>query len=190
MKKIIISSIVVGLILILGVTTIILAVVPVGFNQTIARPNEITIVYSKTKDLSPDALVYRDRNEDDVKIISNLYSTFCHAFEQKALSAIFNGEMNKGVEENYLNKGSKSISNNRNEDKKITICFKYSTNKKIKDYSYKYLFFEITNANERDDQVFAVSSSYSATSFSNYYNYYYSGKANFSSLFNYIETLV
>ena len=190
MKKIIIGSIVTGLILVIGITTIVLALVPTGMNYVIQRPNEIVIVYSKTKDFSPDALVYRDRNEEDAIVISNFYSTFCHAFEQKTLSAIFNGELNKGLEENYLDKGSNYVNINSNEENKITICFKYSSKQKIKNYEYDKLFFEISNKNAREDIIFGVGSSFSVSNSHAYYNYYYKGKANFHNLFNFIENLV
>ena len=190
MKKIIISSVVMVLILIVGVTTIVLSVVPTGINNVIERPNEITIIYSKTKDLSPQALVYRDRDEEDAKEISNIYSIFSHAFEQKTLTAIFNGELHKNITENYLDKGSKYVKNNSNEDEKITICFKYSSKKKIKNYEYSYLYFEITNLNKRQECVFGVGNSFSVSNNYYYYNYYYSGKANFLRLFNYIESIV
>ena len=190
MKKIIIGSIVVGLILIIGIATIVLSVVPIGLNTVIERPNEITIIYAKTKDLSPDYLTYRDRYEEDSKVISNFYSIFCHAFEQKTLSAIFNGELNEGLEENYLSKGSNYVANNSSSEEKITIIFKYSKAQKIKDYEYKALFFEISSLNDRKPQVFGASSSVTISSSYYYYNYYYSGKANFNKLYNFIESLV
>ena len=190
MKKIIIGSIVIGLVLIIGITTVILAIVPTGLNDVIERPDEITIVYSKTKDLSPDALTYRDRDAADKDVISNIYSIFCHAFEQKTLNAIFNGEVNEEMKENYLDKGSKYISSNADETDKVTICFKYQNKQKIKNYEYKYMFFEISNKDKREEQIFGVSSSFTTSNNYYYYNYYYSGKANFNKLFNYIESLV
>lgn len=190
MKKIIISSVVAGIVLIIGIATIVLALVPTGMNSTIQMPNEITIVYSKTKDMSPDALVYRDRDSDDAKVIANFYSVFCHCFEQKTLSAIFNGELNKGVEENYLDKGSQYVKNNSSEEDKITICFKYSKKQKINNYEYNYLFFEISNNNKREDSVFGANTSFSISNNYYYYNYYYSGKANFYNLYNFIENLI
>ena len=190
MKKIIIGSISIGLILIIGIATAILAIVPTGLNNVIDKPNEVTIVYSKTKDLSPEALTYRDRDSKDADVISNIYSIFCHAFEQKTLSAIFNGEINKNIEEHYLDKGSESVKSNSTSEDKITICFKYTNKHKIKGFEYKYLFFEITNSNERQENVFGVSSSFSVDNSYYSYNYYYSGKSNFSKLFNYIESLV
>ena len=190
MKKIIISSVIIVLVLIVGITTVVLALVPTGLNNTIKKPNEITIIYSKTKMPSDYYLTFRDRDSNDVDVIANIYSVFCHAFQQKVLTAIFNGEINDKIEENYLERGSNSIKNNSNEEEKMTICFKYSSKQKIKDYEYQYLFFEITNNNERKEIEFGVSSSFTANNSSYSYSYYYSGKANFGGLFAHIENLV
>ena len=103
---------------------------------------------------------------------------------------MFNGELNNNIKTHYIDRGSENISNNLDSTTKITICFKYNTAKKINGYEYKNLFFEITNIDERLENTFGVGSSFSATAESNSYNYYYTGKANFSSLFNHVNGLV
>ena len=48
MKKIIITSVVIGLVLILGISTLVLALIPTGINNKIEKPNEIYISSSLT----------------------------------------------------------------------------------------------------------------------------------------------
>lgn len=193
MKKIIITSVVIGLVLILGVSTLVLALIPTGINNKIAKPNEIYITSSLTTSFPDKALTYRDRDEEDRDVISNIYSVFSHSFEQKLLSAIFNGELHEEIEPEYSKK-STYLSKNTSTEDKITIVFKYTNSQAItvgdKSTTYKYLFFEITPTNERAEVVMGLSSNITISNSNYYYNYSFVGKANFSKMFNYVNGLI
>lgn len=192
MKKIIITSVVVGLVLILGISTLVLALIPVGINNKIEKPNEIYITSSLTTSYPDKALTYRDRDVEDRDIISNIYSLFSHAFEQKMLSALFNKELNKEIESKYSK--SEHLTKNTSTEDKITIVFKYTNSQPIevgeKSSTYKYLFFEITPKNERTEIVMGVSSNISISNSTFYYSYSLVGKANFSEMFKYVNSLI
>ena len=193
MKKIIISSVVLALVLILGITTLALALIPIGINNKIDRPNEIYICSSETSGFPNSSLTYLDIDENETDTISNIYSKFSHSFEQNLLSALFRGEIKDDINTNY-NRVSSYISKNTSNKDKITIMFKYSQNKKIevgdKSTTYNTLIFEITSVNERVDVVMGVSSNANIENSTFYYNYYYTAKANFSGLYNFVCDLI
>lgn len=193
MKKIIITSVVIGLVLILGISTLVLALIPVGINDKIEKPNEIYITSSLTTSFPDKALTFRDRDEEDRDEISNIYSLFSHAFEQKMLSALFNKELNKGIDASYSKK-SDYLSKNTSTEDKITVVFKYTNSQPItageKSSTYKYLFFEITPKNERAEVVMGVSSNITISNTSYYYNYSLVGKANFSEMIKHVNSLI
>lgn len=193
MKKIIISSVVVALVLILGITTLTLALIPIGINNKIDRPNEVYICSSQTSSYPNGSLTYLDIDSNETGTISNIYSKFSHAFEQNMLSALFKGELKADINANY-NRVSSYISKNTSSDNKITVIFKYNQNKKIevgdKSTTYNALMFEITSKDERVDVVMGVSSNANIENSTFYYNYFYTAKANFSGLFNFISDLI
>lgn len=193
MKKIITTSIILGLVLIIGISTLVLALIPIGINDKIGKPNEIYIASSQTTTYPNSALTYRDRDVEDRDFISNIYSVFSRSFEQKVLSALFRGEVKDEIKTNY-NKKSESLSKNTTTEDKFTIVFKYNTSQNIKagekGGTYKYLFFEITSSGERSEVVMGVSSDITVSSSSYHYNYSYIGKANFGEMFKYIKGLV
>ena len=197
MKKIIISAVSIALILAIGITTLVLALIPTGFNDSIEKPYAIYVMNSKTSEFYNGALSFKEREDDQEArdTISNIYSMFCHSFEQKTLNAIFNKELGEGLTTSYTST-SKTISKNSSSEEKITIVFQYKTSKKIKalnntkEYSYNYLFFEISNIDERQDATFAVRSDLTLDNSSYQYNYSFSGKANFSNLYNYVSSLI
>lgn len=197
MKKIIISAVSIALILAIGITTLVLALIPTGFNDTIEKPYAIYIMNSQTSEYHNGVLSFKEREDDQEArdVISNIYSLLCHSFEQKTLNAIFNKELNESLKTNYSST-SKNISKNSSSEEKITIVFQYKNSKKIKavnnskEYSYNYLFFEISGKNERDVATFAVRSDLTLDNSSYQYNYSFSGKANFSRLYEYASSLI
>lgn len=193
MKKIIITSVVITLVLILGISTLVLALIPIGLNDKIEKPNEIYITSSQTTTFPNSALTYRDRDEEDRDIISNIYSYFSHAFEQKTLSALFRGELKDEIVTNYSKK-STYLSKNTSTEDKFTVVFKFSNSQEVsfeeKSSTYKYLFFEITSADERTEVIMGVSPDITISNTNYYYNYSFVGKANFCEMFDYIKGLV
>lgn len=195
MKKIIICSVAVALVLILGITTLVLALVPIGINNKIDRPNEIYVCSKATSGSSfaNGALSFYDFDQKDTDTISDIYSKFSHAFEQNMLSALFKGELKADINANY-NRVSSYISKNTSSDEKITVLFKYNQSKKIevgdKSTTYNALIFEITSKNERTDIVMGVSSNANIENSTFYYNYFYTAKANFSGLYEFIAHLI
>lgn len=193
MKKIIISSVVIGLVLVLGITTLILALIPIGINNVIDRPNEIYICSSETTSYPNNSLTYLDIDENEKDVISNIYSKFSHSFEQNILSAMFKGELKEEITPNY-NRVSDYFSKNSSNADKITVIFKYKENKRIevgnKSTTYNALIFEITSNNERTDVVMGVSSNLNIENSTFYYNYSFNAKANFYGLYEYATHLI
>lgn len=193
MKKIIISSVVIGLVLILGITTLVLALIPIGINNKIDRPNEIYICSSQTTSFPNSSLTYLDIDESERDVISNIYSKFSHSFEQNILSAMFKGELKEEITPDY-NRVSSYFSKNTSNSDKITIIFKYKESKKIevgnKSTTYNALMFEITSNDERTDVVMGVSSNVNIENSTFYYNYSFNAKANFYGLYEYVSHLI
>jgi hypothetical protein len=181
------------LVLLIGITTLVLALIPIGINDKIARPNEIYICSSQTKDFPHGSLTYLDIDEDERDEISNIYSKFSHSFEQNLLSAIFRGEVNSEIGTNY-NRVSNYIGKNTSNEDKITIVFKYKQSQKIhveeKSTTYNSIIFEITSKDERVDVVMGVSSNLNIENSTFYYNYSYVAKANFAGLYNFVVDLI
>ena len=103
MKKVIICSVSIGLVLVLGVAALILALIPVNRNSIIEKPNAIYIINDTTWDNSIDiskAYVLQDYRENiegektDVKKIDEIFRLFNTGFGQNALSALVKGELN------------------------------------------------------------------------------------------------
>ena len=90
-------------------------------------------------------LTYLDVDEEEKDTISNIYSKFSHAFEQKLLSALFKGEVNSKIETNY-NRVSSYIGKNTSSEDKITIIFKYKNSQNIqvgeKSTTYNSIIFD------------------------------------------------
>ena len=200
MKKIIITSVSICVVCVIAISTLILALVSVNTNKLIERPDEIYIMNKITKDNgngSPYKLESGDENES--KKIDDLYSVFNSCFGQKALLALFRGELyDKMVTEHYNSYSSRpSVSRNESSTDKFTIVFKYYSNNTQtykygngESYSYNYLFFEIDNSDIKKEVMFGVIDSvdpYTAYSFSSQYTY--EAKINSSALYNYICSL-
>lgn len=203
MKKKIIISVSLGIVALLAIATLILALVPVNKNTVIAKPND---VYITNKNLVDDKTGYRGTydNIQDVTqkgsvMLNDFYKAFNQSFEQNALVAMFNGQSNSGIKANYVDVAgsSEKISKNYDTTEKFTVIFYYYEAQKIyveeKDMSfeYNYLFFEVTNTDERQEIIFGVSKddyvdgSYSTLS----YKYYFTAQANLKPVYQYINTI-
>lgn len=194
MKKIIISSVVIALVLILGITTLTLALIPIGINNKIERPNEIYICSSQTTSYPNSTLAFLDFDEEEKDVISNIYSKFSRAFEQKILSALFKGELKDEIKTSY-SRVSTYIGKNTSTEDVITIIFKYNNKQTIEvegktPTTYDSLLFEIKPKDERVNVELGVRTDTNIENSSYYYNYSYKAKANFSSLYEYVLDLI
>lgn len=202
MKKVIICSISIGLVLVLGIATLVLALIPVGQNNLIDAPNKIYFLNLNTKDNNEDgSYIVKDYGNDKEKeIINQTFKLFNQSFGQKALTALFKGELNDKIETVYDKPtgSSNTISRNYSNKDKVTIVFYYNQEKTIKvgdkEYKYQYLFFELDNSGETSNKVFGVNSSvtlstdgYVYQSIS--YDYSYQSKANTKALYDYVASL-
>ena len=199
MKKIIITTVAVAIILCLGISTLVMSLIPVNMNDKVAVPDEIYIYCSQTNSLANKRIELRHRDgEADINKINKIYDLFDSAFQQKALNALFKGELNYATTSDHT-EVSKSISKNFSSEDKITIVFYFKDQEVLKyedkEYKYNYLFFEISNEDSRQDVVMGVTTSVPSDE-SNYpvenisYYYSYKSKANFAELYNYVSELV
>ena len=199
MKKIIITTVAVAIILCLGIATLVMSLIPVNMNDKVAVPDEIYIYCSQTNSLAKKRIELRHRDgEADINKINKIYDLFDSAFQQKALNALFKGELNYATTSDHT-EVSKSISKNFSSEDKITIVFYFKDQEVLKyedeEYKYNYLFFEISNEDSRQDIVMGVTTSVPSDE-SNYpvenisYYYSYKSKANFAELYNYVSELV
>lgn len=199
MKKIIITTVAVAIILCLGIATLVMALIPVGMNDKVAVPDEIYIYTSQTNSLANKRIELRHRDgETDINKINKIYNLFDSAFQQNALSALFSGELNYTTTSDHT-EVSKSISKNFSSEDKITLVFYFKNERTVKyenqEYKYKYLFFEITNENSRHDVVMGLNKSipsdesdYPVENMSYYYSY--KSKANFADLYKYVSQII
>ena len=200
MKKIIITSVIVGLVLCLGIATLILGLVPVGMNDKVNVPDEVYIYCPQVYNTPSKRREYRNRDgQEDISKINKIYDTFIDSFSQKALAALFKGELNEGTEAGYTGAKRDTISKNFKTEGKITIVFRYKDAQVLKyenkKQEYNYLYFEIDATNERSEVIMGVSEDITSDE-GDYpnenisYNYYYKAKANFSNLYKYVAGLV
>ena len=210
MKKVIICSVSIGLVLVLGVAALILALIPVNRNSIIEKPNEIYIINKTTHDKSNDetkAFVLRDYKETDgVKTdqerIDEVFRLFNTGFGQNALTALFRGELNdRMTSEHRDSSNTGSMQKNTSSTTAFSVFFYYRDTKTMvldgEEFEYNWLFFEVSEDDEFSYKVFGVrnhtsttsdflSSSTSPVTF----NYNYNAKVNFSELYDYILELV
>lgn len=200
MKKIIITSVIVGLVLLLGISTLILGLVPVGMNDKVNVPDEVYIYCPQVYSTPAKRREYRHRDgQDDVEKINKIYDTFIDSFSQKALAALFSGELNEGTEAYYTGAKRDSISKNFKTEGKITIVFYYKDAQVLeyenKKQEYNYLYFELDATDARNEVIMGVSEDITSDE-GDYpnenisYNYCYKAKANFSELYKYVSGLV
>ncbi len=202
MKKKIIISVSLGIVALLAIATLILALVPVNKNTVITKPNSIYITNQNTKEFGGNCAYdnIQDVTQNGSAMLNDFYKAFNESFEQKALVAMFTDQSNSGIKANYADVAgsSKKISKNYDSTEKFTVIFQYNDNQTIyveeKDLSfeYNYLFFEVTNADERQEVTFGVmkdnySLDGSYTSLS--YKYYFTAQANLKPVYQYINTI-
>lgn len=201
MKKKIIISVSLGIVALLAIATLILALVPVNKNTVIAKPNSIYITNQNTKEFGGHCAYdnIQDITQNGSAMLNDFYKAFNESFEQKALVAMFTNQSNSGIKANYVDVAgsSEKISKNYDTTEKFTVIFYYYEAQKIyveeKDMSfeYNYLFFEVTNTDERQEIIFGVSKddyvdgSYSTLS----YKYYFTAQANLKPVYQYINTI-
>ena len=211
MKKVIICSVSIGLVLVLGVAALILALIPVNRNSIIEKPNAIYIINDTTWDNSNDiskAYVLQDYRENiegektDVKKIDEIFRLFNTGFGQNALTALFKGELNdRMTSEHRDSSNTGSMQKNTKSTTAFSVFFYYRDTKTMvldgEEFEYNWLFFEVSEDDEFSYKVFGVrnhtsttsdflSSSTSPVTF----NYNYNAKVNFSELYDYILELV
>ena len=210
MKKVIICSVSIGLVLVLGVAALILALIPVNRNSIIEKPNEIYIINKTTYEESRDeskAFVLRDYKETngvktDEERIDEVFRLFNAGFGQNALTALFRGELNdRMTSEHRDSSNTGSMQKNTSSTTAFSVFFYYRDTKTMvldgEEFEYNWLFFEVSEDDEFSYKVFGVrnhtsttsdflSSSTSPVTF----NYNYNAKVNFSELYDYILELV
>ena len=199
MKKVIICSVSIGLVLIIGVAALVLALIPVNKNTLIDLPNKIYIMNELTKNNYEEAAyVLNDKKEKEVDMLESIYRAFNDGFGQRLLTAIFRGEVNDKIEANYDRPTGTAnrISKNLSSDEKFTVVFYYNTPRTIEvegrdPYEYQYLFFEVDNSDEFAYKTIGVSASASLGTSPSYltYNYSYSAKVNLKGVYDYIWSL-
>lgn len=197
MKKIIICTVSIGLVLVVGLTALIMALVPVGQNNFIVKPTTIYFLNETTKKNDSEWCKFRSNySQDEKDKLNELYRVFNEGFSQKALTALFKGELNDRVETHYEKSvGTENYVRRNGDSTHLTLVFEYSEEQTIKvddrSYNYKYLFFQIDNSTERVEYLFGVSNSVSLDSSSNYlsYNYWFTTKMNATKLYDHIASL-
>lgn len=211
MKKVIICSVSIGLVLVLGVAALILALIPVNRNSIIEKPNAIYIINDTTWKNSRDnskAYVLQDYRENiegektDVKKIDEIFRLFNTGFGQNALTALFKGELNdRMTSEHRDSSNTGSMTKNTSSTTAFSVFFYYRDTKTMilddKEFQYNWLFFEVTENDEFSYKVFGVRNHTSTTSdfltsgeSPIAFSYNYNAKANFNGLYDYLLELV
>ena len=195
LKKIIICSVAIALILCIGVFTLVMALVPVGYNDIVEKPTEVYIYNSKTNGLPSNRLSLRSRDEADVSKINKIYDLFNDGFQQNALSAMFRGELKEGNKTKYERSSENIINKNKESTDKFTVVFYYNTKLKVtvneRTCEYQYVSFEVSNSKERELKIMAINPTLSSDSLNSIsYDYSFEAKLNLSSLYDYLYELV
>lgn len=168
--KSIISISIVVIVIAVGIATLILGLVPVGSNEDINLPNRVYIYTNLVgKDNGGNgiySLSRRDGTGKDAEKINKIFDLFNDGFrQQKALTALFNGDLGKGLEvvENGTD-AEKIINKYKNEEEHITIVFSYNEDQKIKGKAsdvynkdkYRNVCFTITKNNSLQDIILGL----------------------------------
>ena len=209
MKKVIICSVSIGLVLVLGVAALILALIPVNRNSIIEKPNAIYFIndttWKKSNDKISRAYVLQDYRENiegektDVEKIDEIFRLFNTGFGQNALTALFKGELNdRMTSEHRDSSNTGSMQKNTKSTTAFSVFFYYRDTKTMilddEEFQYNWLFFEVTENDEFSYKVFGVRNHTSdfLTSDSSLitFNYNYNAKANFNGLYDYLLELV
>lgn len=198
--KYIIAISLVVLLMLLGIATLIMALVPVGSNDAINLPNAVYIytnLSGSESDKERGKIELRKRDAKEEAKINKIFNLFNDGFrQQKALTAMFKGELGKGLEfvDNYTT--NKSIDKYKDDDEHITIVFCYSepqkVNNAVEGYNgYEYVCFTVTNNTALQDIILGLplalnseDTETSSTSLS--FQYSFEGKMVTSELYRYI----
>ena len=196
-----ISISLVVIILCLAIVTLVMALVPVGSNDKINLPDEVYIYSNQTKSLPYKRMTFYKSLDSDSKKINDIFDSFNDGFKQNALSALFKGELGKGLSTNYKRTAIVDpMSKNYDNDNAYTVVFHYKEaevlNYNNETYKYNYLFFEVKDIDAWDEVIFGVSTGSQINEDDNEissetipYNYSYSTKASLSKLHNYLSNL-
>lgn len=213
MKKVIVTTISITLVLVLAIGSLVLALIPVNKNNTIAKPDEIYIMNKITSDNTNNKFADKSlhfkysRNDVSAQTIDSFYDVFNSSFGQNLLLAILRGELGDGlIAEKYAdgNYSTGSISKNYSTNNAFTVVFRYNEDKNLKyndtNQKYNYLFFEVKNEDYKTSVSFGVSyfdhtknngslvsNNTSYSSFS--YTYKYSAKINTFDMYNFLTNL-
>ena len=178
MKKVIICSVSIGLVLVLGVAALILALIPVNRNSIIEKPNEIYIINDTTWDNSNNESSkafelrdYREVNGEkvDEERIDEVFRLFNAGFGQNALTALFRGELNdRMTSEHRDSSNTGSMQKNTSSTTAFSVFFYYRDTKTMvldgEEFEYNWLFFEVSEDDEFSYKVFGVRNHTSTTS--------------------------
>ncbi len=198
--KYIISISLVVVIMSLGIITLILGLVPVGGNDAINLPNDVYI-YTNLIDDNRDKLELHRREDSgsDVERINKIFDLFNRGFEQKALSAMFKGELGAGLEfvDNYANNIEHKINKYKDNEEYITFMFLYNEEQHIQNvdttWTYKRLCFTVSKSTEWQEIIIGLPTAYNDDYDSGNeitFRYYYKGKMVTSELYNYANLLI
>lgn len=200
--KYIVSISLVVLIMTLGIITLIMGIVPVGGNDAINLPDQVYI-YSNWYGTENGKLRLRrgegEENKAETERINQIFNLLNDGFKQKALSALFRGELGKGLE--YNKDGAGSINKYKDDENNITIMFVYSSsNEQLADKNditsnYRYLCFTVNNSTEWKDITFGLGVDYNTEDDESskpeyYYSRNFSGKMDTSELYKYVYSLI
>ena len=154
---------------ILIIATIVMANVSVNYGVVCATPNVVYVQYEKG--------ALRNASNDKDEIVSYI----SNASQEKVLSALFNGELNKKA---TLTAKTGKLSYN---DSNFYVSYVYDEAQTLKDndgkdVNYDELVFEIAETSETQYKVYVITSSNANTT----YSYYYTIDADFTNAYNFL----
>lgn len=164
MKRIIVLSVSLGLIAAIAITTILMALIPVGGIPQIEKPDlRVYVATADSPSMGYNTLLSKTADDDrDQELIDQIWNEFNKAPKQKSITALFNGTINDDIK--YTKLGSyKYQSVKTGEQGKAVIVFQYAekhyvdengkpTNKDAeKKTQYDHILIEITDKDERTE---------------------------------------
>ena len=166
MKRIIVLSVSLGLIAVIAITTILMALIPVGRVPQIEKPDfRVYVATTDTSTIGSGYLTLLSKTADDKRdqeTIDKVWEEFTNAPKEKAITALFNGTLNDAVK--YEKFGSyKYQSVKTTEEDKAVIVFQYSEKQYIDDKGnpttkdaekkteFDHVYFVITAEDERTE---------------------------------------
>ena len=198
MKRIIVLSVSLGLIAAIAITTILMALIPVGKVPTQILKPDFKVYYS-TVDTSTfpsgQITLYAKAGEDnrDQETIDKIWEEFNNASKQKAITALFNGTISDTVKyEKFASYKYQPIK--ENEADKAIIVFEYDKKQYVDDKgnkvkedaekktTYNYVLFEISKEDVRSEVNIMIGEYSSLSQIKVYGQYTMSG--NFAELYN------